>query len=760
MDVNYEWFENLCASLSRNPVLATQTLEKFRESEVAVDACLFFLNVPTISHVAMFQAVSILQRTSIARWQILAAEKKAEIRSKLVELLTHTMAGAAPSFLLNKLMQVTASVWKRGWLEMGTEEKGAYFQFIQGLMENPSTSKSATVFLRITLEEFGQQSFAEINMQFTFHADVKRSFQRQDLINVFNLAVHPLNILFSWQDAASIAPHVPLMTELFKLLSELTAWNFRNDTLNTKSNVDDNSMQVHQCNKLPAEWSDALIKSNFVVNLFGMYQALCSNPQSFGTDNQVLQTCALELRNLILCLPTIDGEIFSSETEKLQYGNNILECSIRLVQNVVTRSESSPLAVSDNSPDYESGGFRHEQMELFVTMFLRMCGNYKIALLSRLPQFENVMLMLGRVTLETVKELATLSQLAMQGYESWLANAPNAIQQYGSVGVYPPPCEIALMNTWRGDILALCLDAWCVVLLHPSIVAPGNASLQGTGTPSSVSAQFATWMRTMSTEIFTFAFQAVFLTLIVETLSGAEVEENEEDALIESRETADLLVGISTLGRANFPASLKHLYDVLQNSVGDLQSLAQQNAQELSQNPVLQMRCLQALEKCRVCVEFTSYLCIDNFNENVDLMTQETPTINELIVQQLTAEPALAAQIFESATQIAQLLQWETQLIVHSSSAHGNNSYFMHPLQSPLLLHAVYRFVREFVLRYVDTDPALYADETVAAAAQAFHAFHGKCVVMIFFQFFLFLLVDEMVQKSEIISATSCLSIL
>ena len=38
MDVNYEWFENLCASLSRNPVLATQTLEKFRESEVAVDA--------------------------------------------------------------------------------------------------------------------------------------------------------------------------------------------------------------------------------------------------------------------------------------------------------------------------------------------------------------------------------------------------------------------------------------------------------------------------------------------------------------------------------------------------------------------------------------------------------------------------------------------------------------------------------------------------------------------------------------------------
>ena len=208
------------------------------------------------------------------------------------------------------------------------------------------------------------------------------------------------------------------------------------------------------------------------------------------------------------------------------------------------------------------------------------------------------------------------------------------------------------------------------------------------------------------------------------------MEENEEDALIESRETADLLVGISTLGRANFPASLKHLYEVLHNSVGDLQTLAQQNAQELSQNPVLQMRCLQALEKCRVCVEFTSYLCIDNFNENVDLMTQETPIINELIVQQLTAEPALAAQIFESATQIAQVLQWETQLIVHSccGSAQGNNnSHFQHPLQSPLLLHAVYRFVREFVLRYVDTDPALYADETVAAAAQAFHAFHGKC---------------------------------
>jgi hypothetical protein len=342
-------------------------------------------------------------------------------------------------------------------------------------------------------------------------------------------------------------------------------------------------------------------------------------------------------------------------------------------------------------------------------------------LLSRLPQFEAVMLMLSNVTLETVKELATLAQLAMSGYERWLSMQQSTVVQYGSVGVYPNPTEVALMDTWRGDILALCLDAWSIVLEHPAIVAPGNASQHGTGTPGSVSAQFAGWMRNVSQEIFASSFESVFLTLIFETLSDAEVEENEDDAMIESRDTADLLVGISTLGRANFPASLKFVHEMLQGSVHELQSMAQQPVSDLNQSPLLQMRCLQALEKCRICVEFTSYLCIDNFHENAELMTKETPIINELIVQQLQVDPALVGHIFESVNQIGHLLQWETQLITTAAQ-----SGVSHPLQSPLLLQAIFRFFREYSLRYLDTDPKLYCEDVLVTTPQIFQSFHGE----------------------------------
>lgn len=691
---------------------------------------MFYLTVPTISHVAIFQAISILQRSAIVTWELLSTEKRATIRNDLIVLLGNTITNQVPPYLLNKLMQSTASLWKRGWLEIESVERDRYFEFIQNLMQNPVTSKVATSFLRITLEEFSQQSFAEINMQFAFHAEVKKRFQRNDLIKVFTLAVHPLNILFSWQDAASVAPHLPLMTELFKLLSELIAWNFNDESLSSKNSADDSSLQAHLCNKLPKEWNASLVQTSFVTNLFGMYQAICTSPQAFGAETATLQACALELRNLILCLPTIDGDIFTQTSEKVAYGNHILECSLGLVRIFVVRTETTPLAMSDRSADYETGGFRHEQLELFLNLFLRLLGNYKVPALLQMPQFEPTMLVLGNLTVEICKELSTLSQLAMQGYDAWLSTRSSAPP--GSAGQYPLPVETLLLSTWRGDILALSLDVWSCIFEHP-VTLSSLQRVGGSPAPNSpvraaaacgavaLSAEFTAWLQKMSQEIFALGFQSVFTTLVFETLSGAEVEEDEDDALIESRETGDLLTGICTLGRTSFPTSAAHLTEMLQASVGELHALAQLPVEALNQSAVSQMRCLQALEKCRVCVEFCSYLCIDNFHENVALMSKETPIINEHIVFQLHADASGLGVLNQLVVHITQLLQWETQLL--ASAAQSNVT---HPLQSPLLLCSVFRFFKEYCLRYVDPDPELYSDEVVSLAGPLLQALRGK----------------------------------
>jgi hypothetical protein len=49
-----------------------------------------------------------------------------------------------------------------------------------------------------------------------------------------------------------------------------------------------------------------------------------------------------------------------------------------------------------------------------------------------------------------------------------------------------------------------------------------------------------------------------------------------------------------------------------------------------------------------------------------------------------------------------------------------------HPLQSPYLLEAVYRYFTEYVLRFMDPDPELYSDECLRVAGALLQSFHGK----------------------------------
>jgi hypothetical protein len=714
MSVSYEWFESLCDTLSKNPVAATQALEQFRESDVAVDSCLFFLSNPNISQVAMFQAVSILHRSSIARWEILSVEKRREVQNRVMELLMLSMERSAPHYLINKLMQVCASIRKRGWLEFESE-RNVYFQFIQSLMQNPSTSQVATALLRVTLEEFANQSFAEVNIQYSLHAEVKLSFQQKDLLNVFALVVQPLNILLAWQPGSTLGPlgqHFPLMAELFKLLSELICWNFEVFMTNIKSIAlsDENTNAHNQSNLLPAEWREHLIQSDFVVKLFGMFNACCNknSSQEFGVPPQVLESCTLELRNLILCLPTISGDIFSSPSEKVGYGNCILECATSLVQPFIVRTDSRPMTIEEWKSDYAEGGVRFEQLELFLNIFLRIVSNHKLSSVVQMSVFEQCLAVLGTLSEEICKELLYLSQMAVGAYHEWLGRREEKLtrERGGELGTYDNPSDTLLMSTWRGDVLALCLDAWCVVLEDSAIIAViASGGTFGAGAGSSFgSPGLSTWLTDVAAKIFQSSFHSVYLTLIFETLTEAEQEEDEENALIEGRETGDLLIGICTLGRAGLAKSLRTVTGVLQESFNDLTSRAtQQQEQTYGAAACAPLRSLEALEKCRVCVEITSFLLIDNFDPEVEQMCKETPVINETIVQHLMNDNAtIVTDINSAVTLITMILQWETQLMVSRSSA---------SLLSPLLMRSVYRFYREYTLRYMDPNLELYGDD-------------------------------------------------
>ena len=208
-------------------------------------------------------------------------------------------------------------------------------------------------------------------------------------------------------------------------------------------------------------------------------------------------------------------------------------------------------------------------------------------------------------------------------------------------------------------------------------------------------------------------------------------EENEEDALIESRQTGDFLIAICTIGRVNFSSSLLYIHNILNNSITELQTLSQQSIVTLNSNNNNNnnyIYCIQGLEKCRICIEFASYLCIDVFHENSSEMNKETPTINDAILFQLSIPNSNGLVVLHDFVGlIATLLQWETQLVVSTATnSSTTTSTAPHPLESPYLLQAVYRFFTEYVLRFIDPDSEQYSVETLAVAAGVLQHMHGK----------------------------------
>jgi hypothetical protein len=128
----------------------------------------------------------------------------------------------------------------------------------------------------VTLETFGTRSAAEADMQFALHAGAKDSFQKEGLAMVLQLTFQPLNALFhaasvaaaaeagngssdaspststsasasASASASTLGPHLPLLKELFALLSELLSWNFATDSQVSDYIVSEYSLYVFVC---------------------------------------------------------------------------------------------------------------------------------------------------------------------------------------------------------------------------------------------------------------------------------------------------------------------------------------------------------------------------------------------------------------------------------------------------------------------------------------------------------------------------------
>jgi hypothetical protein len=195
-----EWFESVCLEMNTNPQTATKNILQFRDSDNALETIQSLLQTPSesISPMAQFQAVLVLQYLSLKQWNNLSTTNKSEIITILWTLIqTSFISGTMPLFALNKIMQVYGIFWKRKWNDIDINEKQIFFQQISAFLEHSDAFIFGVKLLRIVVEEFNSRSSTEIGLPIEFHRILRKSYESYGIDDAFNLSIKCINHSFA-----------------------------------------------------------------------------------------------------------------------------------------------------------------------------------------------------------------------------------------------------------------------------------------------------------------------------------------------------------------------------------------------------------------------------------------------------------------------------------------------------------------------------------------------------------------------------------
>lgn len=331
--ITVEWWESVCVELSRNPVAATKIITDFRDSEQALEASRYFLQPSTCcSPVAQFQATLILQYVCLKHWSKLSISDTQDLRNTLWTLLhTSLAAGTMPTFALNKIMQVYALLWKRGWPESDIACRQQLFQQIRALMQKQEYMKTGATLLRTIFEEFCSRSSAEIGLPMEFHRVAHNAFDQSGVDEGLEIAVQCLGASFSALASLSDVPQTvasaaAAVSAASKLLVEVMNWDFGDSerfSFGMSKEIDKEKQRSNDLLALPRKWSPLLLNEKFTVEVFSAYKQLRAIHTHFsharskgGGFSQTAESEALsvvedslcEIRLLISALSSITGQ--------------------------------------------------------------------------------------------------------------------------------------------------------------------------------------------------------------------------------------------------------------------------------------------------------------------------------------------------------------------------------------------------------------------------------------------------------------------
>jgi hypothetical protein len=739
MATTLQEFEAICVELQSNPGEATKSIESFRDQEYALEACHTWIRTPGCSAIAQFQLALVIQYSSLRNWSYLPTETVASLRETLWGLIeTAVASGSMPTFALNKVILVFVLLWKRGWKDGSTTDQESLFQRISGFLgtaqlqgggaatasgniANPDAFKYGPLILRVLLEEFNNVNTTEIALPLEFHEKSHKKYEQYGLGESLRLCMGCLTVSYQQiaesEGTALTSSTINVVAESVKLFTELLHWNF--DSLSNKGQSKANLLS------LPRTWAAAIIEANVIEGTYSVYdklRALCvhlaSQPPiatqgAGGTGvirkvdpaeaarQQTLKdtvSCMSEIRVLMITLSSISGSpFFQSDEERVGYGDSLMARTKSLLEASVSSGNQEIQAHSSFAVLMEE--LRSRECESFSSTFLRLLGNFRLALCFRMPTFTPMLLQLGHSTHQLAAEIkarVTVSVEKIRNGQDWND-------------------EESMFLGWRGEALALLFDSWCIILDDPTMQRAAHdnnnnnvdSSSGGNGALTAPQLQqLKADMAQMAQQVYRELFECYYLSVVHEALMGVDEDEDEDEENIESRNKEEILACIGTIGRSALVPSLECIVTAMHSACQEVEVLAAALASGAGMTAQTEADRLRVLEMMRIVTLFGCHLFAEDFTTDPTATgpsSAEADILPQGVLDEGAATPVARNSVLQLYWCFHNCLQQQMQLAEVSNG--------MHPLVSPYLLQHLFRVLGEYCLRFLDPDTSLYYEQ-------------------------------------------------
>jgi hypothetical protein len=516
--------------------------------------------------------------------------------------------------------------------------------------------------LQALIEEFNCHGRLGIyGVSVAFHRAAHYYFETNLLPICFQMTTEMLLSTFSSLSNIGLeTPHH--LTLALHLFNELLEWEFGDLNFNVVENTEGRAVEVFN---LPREWA-VLLDTKFISPIF-LAHSICRNKANDG----VWVASYKATQNIILSLCSFSGKIFSNGDDKRVFVALLFE---NLSPLLLTSLEA---VMKDEK--------HHEELERLASAVYRVILNFKLPVISSVPQFIPLMQTLHMVTREISVSIQRSSNQTLQSMVT---------------GRQPSILLEDMFDDWHWGLLEQLLDAWAALLTDANM---STFRVEGAESLLAADARHAVLQ---AASLFNDVMSGVLTSIIVESLAGVDEDEQDDVGELAGHKLEALVAAVCVLGRADVFKSVETTVAVVESTMSEIIA-AGMGKEASSISPLVSERLLETL---RVCILILVKLISDSDDKSPDLSASSDAAVipsEVLDICSLRCPSVFPPVLSKSFSVVTRILQIQLQQLTSSSKDH--------PFYSHVIVTACLRFTQVFVIAYVEPEGGLYAHHTASS---------------------------------------------